>query len=41
MERLRKLIEGEELGIYGLGNYRTVEDYGNFAGIDFKNKVLK
>jgi hypothetical protein len=41
MERLRKLIEGEDLGIYGLGNVRTVEDYGNAAGIDFKNKVLK
>ena len=41
MERLRKLIEGEDLGIYSLGNVRTVEDYGNFAGIDFKNKALK
>jgi hypothetical protein len=41
MERLRKLIEGEDLGIYSLGNVRTIEDYGNFAGIDFKNKTLK
>jgi hypothetical protein len=41
MERLRKLIEGEDLGNYSLGNVRTVEDYGNFAGIDFKNKALK
>jgi hypothetical protein len=41
MERLRKLIKGEDLGIYGLGNVRTIEDYGNFAGVDFKNKVLK
>jgi hypothetical protein len=41
MERLRKLIEGGDLGVYGLGSVRTIEDYGNFAGIDFKNKVLK
>jgi hypothetical protein len=41
IERLRKLIEGENLSIYGLGNVRTIEDYGNFAGIDFKNKILK
>jgi hypothetical protein len=41
MERLRKLIEGGDLGIYGLGNARTIEDYGNYAGIDFNNKILK
>lgn len=40
MERLRKLIEGEDLGKYGLGSKRTLEEYESFAGIDFKNKKL-
>lgn len=40
MERLRMLIEGEDLGMYGLGDIRTIEQYGEFANIDFKNKKL-
>lgn len=40
IERLRKLIEGGDLGKYGLGNIRTLEQYGQYAGIDFKNKKL-
>lgn len=40
MERLRKLIEGGDLGIYGLGNIRTLSDYENFAKIDLKHKLV-
>lgn len=40
MEQLRKLIEGEDLGKYGLGTERTLEQYGQFAGLDFKNRKL-
>jgi hypothetical protein len=40
IERLRMLIEGEDLGKYGPGNVRSVEQYGKFANIDFKNKKL-
>jgi hypothetical protein len=39
--RLRKLIEGGDLGKYGLGDIRTLEDYEDFAGVDFKNRTLK
>lgn len=38
MERLRKLIEGEELGKYGLGSVRTLKEYENHTGLDFANK---
>ena len=40
IERLRMLIEGGDLGKYGPGNIRTIEQYGEFANIDFKNKKL-
>ncbi len=40
IERLRMLIEGGDLGKYGLGSKRTLEQYGEYAGIDFKNKRL-
>jgi hypothetical protein len=40
MERLRMLVEKEDVGKYGFGNVRTIEQYGEFARIDFKNKTL-
>ena len=36
--RLRKLIHNEDLGIYGLGNSRTLQEYENFAKINIKEK---
>ena len=38
MERLRMLIEGGDLGEYGLGTERQLSDYENFAGINLKEK---
>jgi hypothetical protein len=38
MGRLRKLIHNEDLGIYGLGNARTLQEYENFAKINIKEK---
>jgi hypothetical protein len=38
MERLRMLIEGEDLGEYGLGKERTLADYENLAGINLKQR---
>jgi len=38
MVRLKKLIEGEDLGEYGLGNVRTIEEYEKFAKINLKEK---
>ena len=40
IERLRMLIEGEDLGNYGSGNIRTVDQYAEFAGIDFKTQTV-
>ena len=36
--RLRKLIFNEDLGRYGLGNIRTLQEYENFAKINIKEK---
>lgn len=41
MEQLRKLIEGEDLGKYGLGSIRTLAQYEEFAGINFITKEVK
>lgn len=41
MGRLKKLFEGEDLGKYGLGTERTLEQYEEFAGVDFKTKQLR
>lgn len=30
----------EDLGEFGLGNVRTLEEYEEFSGIDFKNKII-
>lgn len=40
MVQLKKLIEGGDLGRYGIGSIRTLQDYANFAGLDFINKKL-
>lgn len=38
--RFERLITGPALGVYGLGDVRTVEDYAEFSGIDYKNRVV-
>lgn len=40
MERLKILIEGGDLGKYGLGTKRTLDEYERFANLDFKNKKV-
>jgi hypothetical protein len=40
MGRLKLLIEGGDLGRYGLGNSRTLQDYENFARINIKEKKI-
>jgi hypothetical protein len=34
------LFRGEDVGRMGLGNARTLEDYAEFSGIDYKNKII-
>lgn len=41
IDRLKMLIEGNgDLGEYGVGNIRTVDQYAEFAKIDFKTKTV-
>jgi hypothetical protein len=41
IERLIMLVEGNgDLGRYGSGNIRTVDQYAEFAGIDFKTRTI-
>lgn len=37
-KRLESLIRGEDMGAYGLGTVRTVQDYIDFSGVDYFNK---
>lgn len=43
--RIRKLLTEEDndidLGIYGLGKERSIEEYETYSGIDFKNKRIQ
>ena len=34
------LFQNKNLGIYGLGNIRTLEDFAKFSGIDYLNKTI-
>lgn len=39
-QRLRSLFTGKDLGIYGLGKLRTLNDFKELSGIDYLNKQL-
>jgi hypothetical protein len=39
-ERLKSLLAGEPLGVYGLGGQRTMADYAAFSGIDYAAKTI-
>ena len=32
---------GNDLGKYGVGNIRTLQEYETFANIDIKNQIVK
>jgi len=34
------LLRGEDVGRMGLGNVRTLEQFAEFSGIDYKNKII-
>lgn len=38
--RIAALLAGEDLGAYGLGKVRSMEDYAEFSGIDFRSRSL-
>lgn len=40
VNRLKLLIEGGDLGEYGAGVVRPIEEYEKFAGINLKNKTI-
>lgn len=39
--RLQRVVTGDDLGVYGLGNRRTLQDYIRFTGIDYLNKNVE
>lgn len=38
--RLKGIVTGTNMGKYGVGNVRTIEDYKNWCGIDYLNKTV-
>lgn len=38
--RLREIVTGCNLGVYGVGSVRTLQQYINWTGIDYHNRVL-
>lgn len=43
IKRINRLFYGDGMigSIYGLGNVRTLEEFINFSGIDYKNKTIQ
>ena len=41
MTRLRMLIEGGDLGEYGLGKARTIKEYSEYSGVNFETKLVE
>lgn len=39
-QRMADIVNGKDLGVYGLGRVRTIEDYAQFSGVDYKNRVV-
>jgi hypothetical protein len=40
-ERMTNLLHrNKDLGVYGLGKSRSLVEYANFSGIDYRNKTL-
>lgn len=39
-ERLKKLLTGQNIGVYGLGTARTMQDYAEYSGIDYMKRVV-
>jgi hypothetical protein len=41
IKRLTSIVTGEDLGVYGIGKTRTLEQYIKFSGIDYITKTIK
>lgn len=39
-QRFADLVAGKDLGVYGLGKVRTIQEYQEFSGIDYLNKKI-
>lgn len=39
-QRMAEIVGGKDFGVYGLGRVRTLEDYAQFSGIDYKNRTV-
>ena len=40
LKRLEHIVTGDNVGVYGLGNKRSLHDYIRFSGIDYLKKTL-
>jgi len=41
LDRLKRIVTGDDVGVYGLGTRRSLHDYIRFTGIDYLNKKLE
>lgn len=40
LARVRKVLSGADVGIYGVGSKRTLEDYAAFCGVDYTKETI-
>lgn len=39
-QRLNKIVTGQDVGVYGIGSKRTLQQYINWTGIDYLNRIV-
>lgn len=40
LSRVRKVLSGNQPGVFGLGTERTIQDYADFCGIDYAKETI-
>lgn len=40
LARIRRVLSGQQTGIYGVGAQRSLQEYADFCGVDYKNETL-
>jgi hypothetical protein len=41
LARVRRVLSGEALGVYGVGGRRSIQDYADFCGVDYIKQTLE
>lgn len=40
LARIKRVLSGQQTGVYGIGTHRSLQEYADFCGVDYKNEML-